>query len=152
MLNFAVACTPYLHYRRNGGFGSWESCVMTIRNFIFCCLWNAWVSGWQSSLKCRIPPSLTCCLFPVRCPSVEVQGDLGMSPMLFGRKCHLLCTSRIYQHTHRLHQVIAVNSMSWSAASGFFMAFILVCVPRINNGVFPEAECVNGSGIRIWKL
>lgn len=36
---------------------------------------------------------------------------------------------------------------------GYFMAFFFsICVPRINKVIFPEAECVNGGGMRTWKL
>lgn len=92
-----------------------------------------------------------CSLSDVHPWPLEVQGDLGMSLMLFGRKCHFAHPEFTNTHTptpsgccSELNELI---SCQW-----LFMAFILVCVPRINNGVFPEAECVNGSGIRIWKL
>lgn len=133
--------------------------VKTILNYILCCLLNAWVLDGKAGWKTGFPHCLTCSLFPVQCPSLlEVPSDLGLfpvlpvTPVLQRRKFHLLCTSRI-QNTlmGSVSELISCHTTP-GATGDYFMAFSLcVCVPGINKVVFPEAECVNGSGIRTWK-
>lgn len=97
--------------------------MKTILNYVFCCLLNSWVLGWQSLLKYRIPPFAD--LLCVPCPiSITIGSTIwpGHVPCV----CHhtdaieeeislTLCIQNLPTHTPELYQVFAVTPMSWSA-------------------------------------